>query len=207
MDKFRRNPVLWLIVLGAILVYSVLEGGLLGDKKGDGTATTLATGVGIGGPFALVDQNGQTVTHENFAGKLMLVYFGFTFCPDICLAELMIMGQAVDLLGPQAEEVVPIFITVDPKRDPPEKMKDYVAAFHPRMVGLSGSEEQVTAAAKAYRVYYKYMPAKKDGELGDDYNVDHTSYIYLMDRSGNYLAHFTKGQDPQAIADGIKKVL
>lgn len=207
MDQFRRNPVLWLIVLGAILVYSVLEGGLFGDKKDQGTngASTLAAGIGIGGPFALIDQNGKTVSHEDFAGKFMLVYFGYTYCPDICPAELLIMGQAVDLLGKKAEEVVPIFITLDPKRDTPEKMKDYVAAFHPLMVGLTGSEEQVAAAAKAYRVYYRYVPNKTSGELGDNYAVDHTGYVYLMDRSGNYLAHFVHGQDAETIAAGIKK--
>ena len=210
MDQFRRNPVLWLIVLGAILVYSVLEGGLFGDKKNEsGTSgpNTLAAGVEIGGPFELIDQNGKTVTQADFASKLMLVYFGFTFCPDICPTELLIMGQAVDLLGDKAADVVPIFITVDPKRDPAEKIKEYVTAFHPRMVGLTGSEAQVTAAAKAYRMFYRYAPAKDGGELGDDYRVDHTSYVYLMDREGRYVAHFVHGQSPETIADGIRKHL
>ncbi len=210
MDQFRRNPVLWLIVLGAILVYSVLEGGLLGEKKdeqGMGGPSTLVAGVDIGGPFELVDQTGKTVTNADFAGKMMLVYFGFTYCPDICPAELLIMGQAVDLLGDKAADVVPIFITVDPKRDPPDKMKDYVAAFHPRLVGLTGNEAQVSAAAKAYRVFYRYVPEKEGGELGDDYRVDHTGYIYLMDRSGLYVAHFVHGQSAEIIAAGIKKHL
>lgn len=209
MDQFRRNPVLWLIVLGAILVYAVLEGGLFGDKKdqhGIGSPSALA-GIEIGGPFELVDQTGKTVTQANFAGKLMLVYFGYTFCPDICPTELLTMGQAVDLLGDNAADVVPVFITVDPKRDTIEKMKDYVAAFHPRMVGLTGSEDRVTAAAKAYRVFFRYAPAKDGGELGDDYRVDHTSYIYLMDREGKYVAHFVHGQSAEAIAAGIKKYL
>ena len=209
MDQFRRNPVLWLVVLGAILVYATLDGGLFGEKKSqhDVPGATAVAGVEIGGPFELVDQDGKTVTQAAFAGKLMLVYFGFTYCPDICPAELLIMGQAVDLLGDKAAEVVPIFISVDPKRDPPAKMKEYVAAFHPRMVGLTGSEAQVAAAAKAYRVFYRYAPNKEGGELGDDYRVDHTGYVYLMDRGGNYLAHFVHGQGAETIAEGIKKHL
>ncbi|MGD9539041.1 MAG: SCO family protein [Alphaproteobacteria bacterium] len=209
MDQFRRNPVLWLIVIGAILVYAVLEGGLFGKHDGehDGAGPAAVAGVDIGGPFELIDQNGKTVTQADFAGKLMLVYFGFTYCPDICPTELLVMGQAVDALGAQADQVVPVFITVDPGRDPPERMKEYVAAFHPRLVGLTGSEAQVSAAAKAYRVFYRYAPNKEGGELGDDYRVDHTSYVYLMDREGRYLAHFTHGQGPDVIAEGIKKYL
>jgi protein SCO1/2 len=209
MDQFRRNPILWLVVLGAILVYATLDGGLFGEKKSqhDMPGVTAVAGVEIGGPFELVDQDGKTVTQADFAGKLMLVYFGFTFCPDICPTELLIMGQAIDLLGDKAAEVVPIFISVDPKRDPPAKMKEYVAAFHPRMVGLTGSEDQVTAAAKAYRVFYRYAPAKEGGELGDDYRVDHTGYVYLMDRGGKYVAHFVHGQSAETMAEGIKKHL
>lgn len=209
MDQFRRNPVLWLVVIGAILVYSVFEGGLFGEREGqhDGPGPGALAGVDIGGPFELVNQDGRTVTQADFAGKLMLVYFGFTYCPDICPAELLVMSQALDALGDQASQVVPVFITVDPKRDTPEKMKEYVAAFHPSFVGLTGSEEQVSAAAKAYRVYYRYAAAKPGGELGDDYRVDHTSYVYLMDREGKYLAHFVQGQGPETIAEGIKAQL
>ena len=209
MDQFRRNPTLWLIVLGAILVYSVLEGGLFGDKVSHQSpvgASALA-GVDVGGPFELIDQNGKTVTQADYAGKLMLVYFGFTFCPDICPTELLIMGQAVDLLGEKGAEVVPIFVTVDPKRDPPTKMKEYVTPFHPRFVGLSGSEAQVSAAAKAYRVYYRYVPAKDGAELCDDYRVDHTSYVYLMDRTGKFVTHFVHGQGAETIAEGIRPYL
>ena len=210
MDQFRKNPALWLIVVGAIVLYMVFEGGLPGNRPGEPANSLVPqalAGVEIGGPFELVDQSGKTVTQADYAGKLMLVYFGFTFCPDICPTELLVMGQAIDLLKDQGAEVVPIFITVDPKRDTPEKMKDYVAAFHPRFIGLTGSEAQVTAAAKAYRVYYRYAPAKDGGELGDDYRVDHTSYIYLMNREGQYVAHFVHGQSPEAIAEGIKKHL
>lgn len=207
MDQFRRNPVLWLIVLGAILVYSVLEGGLLGEKKdeqGMGGPSTLVAGVDIGGPFELVDQTGKTVTNADFAGKMMLVYFGFTYCPDICPAELLIMGQAVDLLGDKAADVVPIFITVDPKRDPPDKMKDYVAAFHPRLVGLTGTAEAIRAVAKAYRVFYK----RSDVAGGDaDYLMDHSTAIYFMDREGQFLTHFPHQTPPEKMAQTIKRYL
>lgn len=158
----------------------------------------------IGGPFQLVDQNGRTRTDAEFRGKFMLIYFGYAFCPDACPTALHAMTVALNKLGPAAEAVVPIFITVDPERDTPEQLKRYAENFHPRLVALTGTSEQVAAAAKAYRVYYaKQMDSGTTG----GYLMDHTSIIYLMGRDGRYLSHFTHATTPDAIAAEIERQL
>lgn len=157
----------------------------------------------IGGSFTLVDGTGATRTDEDFRGRLMLVYFGFTYCPDVCPTELQAMGQAVDLLGAKAESVQPIFVTIDPERDTPQMVGQYVESFHPRMIGLTGTPEQVAAAAKAYRVYYR----KAEVEGASDYLMDHSSIVYLMGRDGKFLTHFSHGTSPQDMAKGISKHL
>src|SRR6185369_7513345 len=118
---------------------------------------------------------------------LMLIYFGYTYCPDVCPTELTVMTTALDQLGADASQVVPIFITIDPERDTPKLLKDYVAQFSDKLMGLTGSERDVAAAAKAYRVYYSKSP----GSAGAPYLMDHTSLVYLMDRDGRFLKHFT----------------
>ena len=160
----------------------------------------------IGGPFQLVDHNGQTVSQADFAGKFMLIYFGFTHCPDFCPTELQIMGNAMDELGAEGAPVVPIFITVDPERDTPESIKDYVAAFHPRMIGLTGSLAQVEAAAKAYKVYFKKQPGP-GGEAGDDYQVDHTVFVYLMGPDGVLRSMFRHGTSVAVMSGEIRAQL
>lgn len=157
----------------------------------------------IGGPFQLVDHNGQAVSEADFAGKFMLIYFGFTHCPDFCPTELQIMGNAMDELGAEGAQVVPIFITVDPERDTPESIKDYVAAFHPRMIGLTGSLAQVEAAAKAYKVYFKKQPGP-GGEAGDDYQVDHTVFVYLMGPDGALRSMFRHGTSVAVMSGEIR---
>ena len=158
----------------------------------------------IGGPFALVDQDGDSRTDMDFRGRYMMIYFGYTFCPDVCPTALSDMIAAVDELGPLAERVQPVFITVDPARDTPETLKRYVPSFHPRLVGLSGSQAQITAAAKAYRVYY----AKADDPAaGPDYLMDHSSIIYLMDPEGRYVTHFSHGTGPREIAERLRALV
>jgi len=154
----------------------------------------------VGGPFTLVDQTGASRTERDFRGRLMLIYFGYTFCPDVCPTALQVMSVALDQLGEKATQVQPIFITVDPARDTPAHLKSYVANF-PRLIGLTGSAEQVRAAAKAYRVYYQ-----KAGE-GKDYLMDHSSIIFLMDRDGRYLTHFSHTTQSEAMAAAIAKRL
>jgi protein SCO1/2 len=158
----------------------------------------------IGGPFALVDQNGKQVTDQDFRGRDMLVFFGFTHCPDICPAELQVMAQALDQLGDKAKKVVPIFISVDPERDTPEAMKAYVESFGPNFVGLTGSAEAVAAAAKAYRVSYSKIENKASP---GDYSVDHSALAYLMGPDGKYLTHFAYGMTPKEMAEKLERFL
>jgi protein SCO1/2 len=154
----------------------------------------------IGGPFALTDQNGARRTEADFRGKLMLVYFGFTYCPDICPTDLQQMGLAVDRLGRAGDMVEPIFITVDPERDTPEHLKEYLPLFHPRFVGLTGEATAIGEAARAYRVYHK----KVAWDDGSDYTVDHSAFIYLMDRAGEYLGFFPPGTPAERLASTIR---
>lgn len=142
----------------------------------------------IGGPFALVDQNGRTRTERDFLGKLLLVYFGFTSCPDICPTELLTIATTLDRLGPAAAGVQPLFITLDPERDTPDHLREYVSAFHPRLLGLTGSAEQIRKVAEAYRVYYAKVPI-----AGDSYTIDHMGFVYLMGADGRYLGFLPPG--------------
>lgn len=182
----------------AVLAVKVIEGGPseTGGLLGQPT---------VGGPFELVNGDGETVTQADFAGRHMVVYFGFTYCPDICPTELIAVADALDLLdADEAQEFQPIFVTVDPERDTPDVVKDYVGNFHERMVGLTGSPEQIREAARAYRVYY----AKQEQEDPDiPYQMAHSSYIYVMGPDGLYRRHFSMGTTPETIAAGLKELL
>ncbi len=186
--------LLAVLVICGMLLYQLYQRTLDGGVTGEAL---------IGGPFELVDQDGKAVTDETFKGTLMLIYFGFTYCPDACPTALGIMGAALDKLDVAADRVVPILITVDPERDTPPVLKDYVSNFHPRMMGLTGSPEQVAKAAKAYRVFYQKAP----GSAPDDYLMDHTLLIYLMDREGKYVTHFGPQTTPEQMAEEIRKHL
>ena len=158
----------------------------------------------IGGPFLLVNQDGKTVSETDFFGKYMLVYFGFTYCPDVCPTALTIIEDAFDILGEKSERITPVFITVDPERDNPEAMKLYVEHFHPRQVGLTGSVEQVKEVAKAYKVYFSKTG---DGYDDDDYFIDHSSITYLMSPTGKFITHFSHGVEAEAMAEKISEIL
>ena len=161
----------------------------------------------IGGAFELVDQSGATRTQVDFAGRHMLVYFGYTYCPDVCPTSLSIMSQALDLLeaetGSLEDRVVPVFVTVDPARDDVPAMAAYAEHFHPRLVALTGSDQQIAAAAKAYRVYYR----KAEDPSASEYLMDHSSFIYLMGPDGTYVSHFAHNASPQEVAEGLKGLL
>jgi len=158
----------------------------------------------IGGPFSLVDHKGRSVTNKDFAGRKMLVFFGFTSCPDVCPSGLQVISAALDKLGPKAETITPVLITVDPGRDTPAVLAEYVKSFHPRLVGLTGSEEQVQAAAKAYRVYAKKVP---DDKSPGGYTIEHSAYLYLMDESGSFLTHFPSTVGVDRLAQELAKAL
>jgi cytochrome oxidase Cu insertion factor (SCO1/SenC/PrrC family) len=157
----------------------------------------------VGGPFELVDQAGRTRSERDFRGQLMLVYFGFTYCPDICPTDLQAVGLALDRLGEDAGQVQPLFITVDPARDTPEHLSDYVKLFHPRLIGLTGSADAIRKTADAYKVYYAKVDLNKDG----GYTIDHTAFIYLMDRDGNYLGFFPPGTSAERMVEIIRPQL
>jgi cytochrome oxidase Cu insertion factor (SCO1/SenC/PrrC family) len=154
----------------------------------------------IGGPFDLVDHRGKRRTDVDFRGKLLLVYFGFMYCPDVCPTDLLAIGLALDRLGTAGEAVQPLFITVDPGRDTPEHLAKYVPFFHPRLIGLTGSADQISKVASAYRAYF----AKVAISGGAEYTVDHSSFIYLMDRSGRYLGFFPPGSSAERMAEVIR---
>lgn len=160
----------------------------------------LPQGMVLGGPFTLLDHTGRSVTEADFAGRYMLVYFGFTFCPDVCPTELGTMAAAIDELGEEGERVTPALVTIDPERDTPEALADYVSRFHPRMVGLTGTPEQIAAAARAYRVYY----AKVSRPEMTQYLMDHSSFIYLVGPDGRVRALFRPQTPPEAIAEAVR---
>ncbi len=155
----------------------------------------------IGGAFALKDQTGKIRTDADFRGQLMLVYFGFTYCPDICPTDLQQIGLAMEQLGDDAKSVQPLFVTLDPERDTVENLAQYVPLFHPRLLGLTGSIKDVSQAADAYRVYYKRVST---GSKPDDYTVDHSAFIYLIGRDGKYLGFFPPGTDAAKMAGMIR---
>ncbi len=160
--------------------------------------------VPIGGDFALVDHTGKQVSQADFTGAYQLVYFGFTYCPDICPTELQEMSAALDLLGRDAAKIKPILITIDPERDDVEAMATYVSHFHPSLIGLTGTPEQIAAAAGAYRVFYT---KEASPDAPEDYLMNHSSYVYVMDCQGRYIRHFSMGATADEIAKGLKALL
>jgi len=154
----------------------------------------------VGGPFELIDHSGHARTERDFRGQLMLIYFGFTYCPDVCPTDLQAIGLAMDRLGADSAKVQPLFVTVDPERDTPTHLADYVKLFHPRLIGLTGSAEAIRKAADAYKVYYARVDLNKDA----GYTVDHTAFIYLMDRDGNYLGFFPPGTSADRMVEIIR---
>ena len=167
------------------------------DRQGRGHAS-------IGGAFKLVDHKGHRRTDADYRGKYMLVYFGYTFCPDICPTALYNMTQALEKLGTKANEINPVFITIDPQRDTVEQLALYKSNFHPRIAMLTGSMEDVKTVAKAYRVYF--AKAQPDGTTSE-YLVDHSSIIYVMDRQGRYLTSFNHETPPQDMVNVLSKLM
>lgn len=191
-----------LLPLGALCLVLFAGAVLLYDGTRPVTASQTSV-VPIGGPFRLTGPDGQTVTEKSFAGKWMLVFFGYTFCPDVCPTTMIDIARALEALGPRADAVQPLLITVDPKRDTPAVLKDYTAHFDRRIIGLTGSEAAIADVQKAYRVYVAERPSKE----GDIVLFDHSAIIYLMNPGGRYAAHFTSGMPGEDIAAGILKVL
>ena len=159
----------------------------------------------IGGPFTLTDHHGNAVTEASYPGKYLLVFFGYTYCPEVCPTTLSTMADALDILGDDAVKVRPLFVSVDPERDTPEQLAMYVRHFNPRLIGLTGTAEQVAAAAQVYRVYYRKVEEK--GAAADEYLMDHTAIAYLMGPDGAFKVHFSQNVDAETMARRIKEFL
>ena len=191
-----------LLISATLLILAVAIGStsllLRPSPEGSGTGVAL-----VGGPFSLVDHTGKRVSEQDFRGRFMLVFFGYTYCPDVCPTELQVMTAALDQLGPDADKIQPVFISIDPERDTPEVLASYVENFGPRLIGLTGSAEEMASVAKVYRVFYS-----KAGKTGsDEYLMDHSSILYLMGPDGGFVKHFTYTTDASALAANLKQIL
>ena len=164
-----------------------------------GGVSKVAQPAAIGGPFQLTDQSGKTVTDKNLKGKPTLIFFGYTHCPDVCPTELQAISLALDTLGAAADAVQPLFITIDPERDTPARLADYVSSFHPRLIGLTGPLPAIRKTAIAYRVFF----SKPGVAAPADYPVDHTGFIYLVGKDGRYLGFLPPGLSPDQIVEAI----
>jgi cytochrome oxidase Cu insertion factor (SCO1/SenC/PrrC family) len=187
-----------------VIVFAFAFGSLAAIAMRPGAPALQSAKALIGGPFSLTNQDGQHVTQQDFRGKYMLVAFGYTSCPDICPAELQAMANAMDDLGPKAEQVNPVFITIDLERDTVAQMASYVKNFHKRFIGLTGTPEEIKQAARSYRVYYAKA---EDSTSALGYLMDHTAFIYLMNPQGEYVTHFTPTTPAEKIASGIEKAM
>ena len=194
--KLRHYLLVALPILAAL--FSAGSWFLLQDRL-PGNSVTIAEAAPIGGPFSLLDHSGSLVADTDFHGEFTLVFFGYTHCPDVCPTTLQEVAVAMAALGDESAEVRPLFITVDPERDTPEVLAHYVSAFHPRIVGLTGTVEQVAAVTEAYRVFY----AKAEIDA-DFYLMDHSSALYLMGRDGRFLTAFSSTTLPEDMAAKIR---
>jgi protein SCO1 len=196
----KSNRILYATMGLLLAILLVGAGGFMWLSSGGGGAG----GLGIGGPFTLQGGSGKQVTDKDFRGKYMLVYFGYTFCPDVCPTTLTAVADALDKLGPAGARIQPLFITVDPKRDTPEVVKQYAAAFGPRIEGLTGTPEEIAAVAKEYRVYYA---EHRTGPGPNDYSMDHSSVLYLMSPTGGFVAPVRADQSGDEIAANLRKLM
>ena len=160
------------------------------------------SGSAIGGPFVLTDQDGKPITDQDLKGEPLLVFFGYTHCPDICPTTLFEMSEVMRALGKDADRIGALFITVDPERDTPEGMKDYLSSFDPHLHGATGDAKAIDAVEKAYRVYAKKVPTDKG-----DYSMDHTALVYLMDKQGRFVAPFKLDRKPEEAAADLRRYL
>ena len=190
-----------LLIISAFLTGLVVFTGVFLYATGNLGSSNPGTSA-IGGPFKLVDQNGAPITDADIKGRPFLVFFGYTHCPDICPATLFEVSEVMHALGKDADRAGALFITVDPERDTPAVMKDYLSSFDPHLRGATGDRAAVDAAEKAYRVYAKKVPTT-DG----DYSMDHTALVYLMDKQGRFVAPFSLKRRPADAAADLRRYL
>jgi protein SCO1/2 len=189
-----------LLALGAFVAGLVLFSAVIFIVTGRSLAPIAMSTVG--GPFRLVDQNDKPITDQDFKGQPFLVFFGFTHCPDVCPTTLFDVSEIFRALGPDAKNFRAMFVTVDPERDTPAVMKDYLASFDPHIVGATGDVDAITAAEKSYRVYAKKVPTD-----GGSYTMDHTAIVYLMSKDGRFVAPFNMKRRPEEAAVELKRYL
>ena len=197
-SSFRPSVIFGIVTLLVALAlggYALLSNRII--PAGSGVAL-------VGGPFTMVNQKGETVTDKTFLGKPMLLFFGFTFCPDVCPTELQVMATALTEMEASGADIQPILVTVDPERDTPEVMAAYVSNFGERFTGLTGSPAQIAEMAQTYRVFYAKQQNKADPK---NYQMDHSAIIYLMGADGKFLKHFSYSTDAKALAAGLKQAL
>ncbi len=191
------------LVAAAFLAGLVLFYGAFYFAAGRALTPSLApAAAAIGGPFQLTDQDGRAFTDADMKGKPFLVFFGFTHCPDVCPTTLFEVSEIFGRLGADADRVGALFVTVDPERDTPDKIKDYLSSFDPHLRGLSGDATAIAAMEKAYRVYAKKVPLE-----GDDYTMDHSAIVYLMDKQGRFVAPFSLKRKPEDAAADLRRYL
>jgi len=189
-----------LLALGAFVAGLVLFSAVIFIVTGRTPAPVAVSTVG--GPFKLVDQNDKPITEQDFKGEPFLVFFGFTHCPDVCPTTLFEVSEIFRALGPDAKNLRAMFVTVDPERDTPAVMKDYLASFDPRIIGVTGDIDAITAAEKSYRVYAKKVPTD-----GGGYTMDHTAIVYLMNKDGRFVTPFNMKRRPEEAAADLKRYL
>jgi protein SCO1 len=198
----RRHEFVRLCILRPLVLLNALFASTLIMSE---PATRAATSpVTIGGPFTLSTPDGTTVTDQTYRGKWLLVYFGFTYCPNSCPTTLFEVAAALKRLGPDAAQVQPLFITVDPERDTPNVMRQYTESFDPRIVGLTGTPQQIAAAAREYGAYY--VP-HRTGPGANDYVMDHSTYLYVIDPRGKFVRAFDTGTSGDGIADVLRELM
>src|SRR3569833_883687 len=190
-----------LLALGAFVAGLVLFSTVIFIVTGRGPSP-IAMPSAVGGPFNLVDQNGKSITDQDMKGKPFLVFFGFTHCPDVCPTTLFDVSEVFRALGPDAKDVRALFVTVDPERDTPAVLKDYLSSFDPRIIGVTGDDAAIAAAEKSYRVYAKKVPTD-----GGGYTMDHTAIVYLMNKDGRFVTPFNMKRRPEEAAADLKRYL
>lgn len=205
MNNLRRLPIATAPITTALAALSLSLTIVACSPAGTGNAAPPLAGAQIGGPFTLTDQNGKQVSDRDFAGKFRIVYFGYTYCPDVCPVDMQNIARGLKVLDKRdpklGADIVPIFISVDPARDKPPVLRQFVSAFDPRMVGLTGTPAQIAAVAKEFAIYYQAQPPAENGA----YTVDHSRVAYLLDRQGKPLAILRHDGTPDQIADDIQR--
>jgi len=190
-----------------LLLVAALAGGLLWyqSEQVPRLGRVVSSGkMEVGGPFQLTDHTGKPRGDTDFRGRYMLIYFGFTFCPDICPTTLAVMAEALDSMGPDGKNIVPILITIDPERDTPAVLADYMKAFGPNFVGLTGSVAEIKEVEKKFRVYAVKQPLDKSAPKDGNYGVDHSNVIYLVGPDGKVIHFYTEALSPDDLAKDLR---